>query len=431
MRPFTSTIRRRYSVDDQALERYPQLPFEVPAGASSFEVTLGFDRSRGVIDLGCEGPEGVFPQRWRGWSGGARDSFVITEGAATPGYLPGVGPGTWQVVLGLHQLAPPSDPRQPFERRPDPVEVTLEIRVPATRAPETDALSDLTTTPRASSRRLPALDGLTWFAGDLHAHTTHSDGTQSIDQLAAAAAGRGLDFLAVTDHNTTSHFAHLREASSRHGIALLAGQEVTTHRGHANAFGDIGWVDFRRPAPEWVQQVAADGGLLSINHAIDADCAWQHPLGVSPPLLEFWHSSWFGNQTATGPWAFWRTWRDRARAMAAPDPILIGGSDFHRPDDGYPPGTPTTWVAATEASPEAIVEGLAAGRVMISRFPGPGEPVMVRLHDEVVVVDGDGCLVVDETGQARVIHGDRVTIGTEPGTVLRLEAADRTMLAVC
>ena len=51
-----------------------------------------------------------------------------------------------------------------------------------------------------------------WLAGDFHSHTVHSDGVLSVGGLAALAASRGLDFLAVTDHNTTSHHAHLPEA---------------------------------------------------------------------------------------------------------------------------------------------------------------------------------------------------------------------------
>ena len=49
--------------------------------------------------------------------------------------------------------------------------------------------------------------------------------------------------------------------------SLLPGQEVTTDAGHANAFGPVEWVDFRRPAAEWAKVVAEAGGLLSINRS--------------------------------------------------------------------------------------------------------------------------------------------------------------------
>src|SRR5690625_6690054 len=72
-------------------------------------------------------------------------------------------------------------------------------------------------------------------------HSADSDGEQSVSELATLATGNGLDFLAVTEHNTISHLPHLPRVGARHDITLLPGQEVTTPTGHANAIGDIGW----------------------------------------------------------------------------------------------------------------------------------------------------------------------------------------------
>src|SRR5690625_4454800 len=116
----THTERLHLTIDDQVAQRYYPVPVAVPAGAPSMSVRLSYDTDRGVVDLGCEGPEG-----WRGWSGGARDRFTITTSEATPGYLPGeLEGGTWQVVLGLHQL--------PAEG----LEVTVEVSSPAAEPPE-------------------------------------------------------------------------------------------------------------------------------------------------------------------------------------------------------------------------------------------------------------------------------------------------------
>lgn len=402
-----------FSVDleQQAADRYPEFAFELGA-ADSVEVVLRYDQTQAVIDLGCTGPQG-----WVGWSGGARDSFVISHQAATPGYLPGLPTGRWAVVLGLHKLPA------------NPVPVHIEVHSPARREVPGDAVLGHRdgwpappTSDRASSRELPCEPGLHWYAGDLHTHSVHSDGTLRLAELAVAAAGRGLDFLAVTEHNTTSHFAHLPAIGAAYGLGLIPGQEVTTHRGHANAFGEIGFVDFRRPADEWLTAVEADGGLLSINHPLQDDCAWQHPLATLPPLLEFWHISWFLDLTNTAPWAWWQRW-DRSAT-------IIGGSDFHDPAQGFPPGTPTTWVAATEPTPDAILAGVRAGRTAISRFPGPGEPVLVRVADELVAIDAAGCVLIDEQGRREVVRADQQSWAGHTG-LHRLVAADGTMLAVC
>jgi hypothetical protein len=424
--------RLRLSIDDQIANRYLEVPFEIPAGRTpdALEVTLAYDRDTAVIDLGCRDPE-----RWRGWSGGARSRFAITPVAATPGYEPGeLVPGRWAVVLGLHGM--------PVE--PTDVTVTIATGVdaggvedepPAPPRPSGAALNGSSlnrSMPRSTrlGRDLPAPDGLTWYAGDLHAHTTHSDGTLSIAQLAAAAAGRGLDFLAVTDHNTVSHHAHLPAMGAAYDVCLLPGQEVTTHAGHANAFGDIGWIDFRRPAAQWLSDVEERGGILSVNHPIQDDCGWLYP--VRTGFLELWHISWFLDLTATGPWAYLRA-SGGEPGMTGPltGPVLLGGSDFHTPEQGFPPGTPTTWVAAEDRTPDAILDAVRHGRTAISRFPGPDEPVLVRVGDNLVAVDADGTVLVDATGGRHRVRGDRATFAapSEHGP-FRLEAADRTLLAI-
>src|ERR1700746_3082487 len=89
----------RWTITDRIASAWHYLPVEVPAGSCGLRVELDYDRSAAVLDLGCMGPAG-----FRGWSGGARRSFVITAAAATPGYLCGeLEPGTWQVMIGIHQ----------------------------------------------------------------------------------------------------------------------------------------------------------------------------------------------------------------------------------------------------------------------------------------------------------------------------------------
>ena len=222
----TLVWRRTCTPDDQLASRFVEVPFEV-SGQESIEVRLSYDTSAAVVDLGCLGPHG-----WVGWSGGARTSYVITRTAATPGYLAGIEDGRWAVLLGLHRVPAAG------------VEVVVEVDVPATRGVEVEpARPPVPEGPRGSARGLPAPAGLTWFAGDFHTHSYHSDGTLSPAQLAAAAAGRGLDFIAVTDHNTTSHWCELADVGDAYDISLIPGQEVTTFRGHANVFGDVGLID--------------------------------------------------------------------------------------------------------------------------------------------------------------------------------------------
>lgn len=409
-----SVRRLHLDLAQQAIDRYLPVPFDVAPGAASLEVSLRLDRRGNAIDVGLEGPAG-----FRGWSGAARDHVVITAAAATPGYLPGAPePGRWSVILGLHWLPEAG------------VDVAVETLVPAVAEIEAPRLAPVVETVRGSARDLPAPPGLAWYAGDFHAHTEHSDGAVSVDELAARAAAAGLDFLAVTDHNTVSHHAVLPAAAARHRVTLIPGQEVTTHRGHANAYGDIGWVDFRRPAAEWVADVARRGGILSVNHPLDTDCAWQHPLPVRPPALELWHISWFRDLTATGPWALWHTWGEA---------VIIGGSDWHDPAAPWTVGTPTTWVCAADASPDAILAAVAAGRTAVSVGVRPdatvdpfGTPVLLRLGDDLIADRAQGLWLVDIDGTRRRITQPRQRIAAprEHGPY-HLQDAQRWVMAIC
>ena len=371
----------RWTLADRFASAWHYLPVEVPPGSCGLRVELAYDRSAAVLDLGCAGPSG-----FRGWSGSVRESFVITADSATPGYLPGeLEPGTWQVVVGIYRLPPAG------------IEYWLTAEVSSrpgelSPGPEPAPPPPLPAADRPPARSLPANPGRRWLAGDLHTHTVHSDGVQTVSELARYAAGRGLDFLAVTDHNTVSHHAELPAAAARYGITLLPGQEVTTPGGHAGALGDTGWIDFRRPADSWLDQTQRRGGLLSVNHPIGGEVSWTLPMRGRPPLVEVWHWSWVDLRW-TAPLAWWLAWDAGA--------IPVGGSDWHRPGSDAPPGAPTTWVECDGDGPEAVLDGLRAGRVTISaRRDGP---VLLRADDEVIAIDAEGATLAGPDGpRARV-----------------------------
>src|ERR671932_692729 len=53
---------------------------------------------------------------------------------------------------------------------------------------------------------LPDLVALDDLRGDLHCHTTTSDGTQTAEEMAQEARERGLEYLAITDHSASHGF---------------------------------------------------------------------------------------------------------------------------------------------------------------------------------------------------------------------------------
>jgi PHP domain len=393
----------RWTLEDRFASPWHYLPVEVGPGTAGLRVELEYERADGtVLDLGCLGPSG-----FRGWSGSARTSFVITGDAATPGYLPGeIEAGRWQVMIGVYRV-PPSGVRY---------RVTAEttrhggyLLPPAGPAPP----APLTRPPR---RDLPADPGRRWLAGDLHAHTVHSDGVLTVQELAVLAVERGLDFLAVTDHNTVSHHAELGAAARRYGITLLPGQEVTTDGGHAGALGEVGWVDFRREPDDWLETTEAGGGLLSVNHPIAGPVSWTRPMRRRPPLVEVWHWSWLDKRWTT-PLAWWLAWDAAA--------IPVGGSDWHREGSDAPPGCPTTWVECSGNEPGDVLDGLRAGRVAISAERDG--PVLLRQDGDLVAIDADGTTLTGPRGPCARVRGDLARLPGPAGPHRLLDAGGTTL----
>ena len=62
---------------------------------------------------------------------------------------------------------------------------------------------------------------------DLHSHTTASDGSLSANELLKLAAERGVDELAITDHDSVDSVAEAIELSSNYGVSVVPGVEIS------------------------------------------------------------------------------------------------------------------------------------------------------------------------------------------------------------
>ena len=62
---------------------------------------------------------------------------------------------------------------------------------------------------------------------DLHSHSTYSDGLLDPGALVRRAASRGVDFLALTDHDELAGLAEARAAAAEAGITLVNGSELS------------------------------------------------------------------------------------------------------------------------------------------------------------------------------------------------------------
>jgi hypothetical protein len=344
---------------------YVQVPFPVPAGTERVTITFeytGKDQHT-ALDLGLLDPAGL-----RCWSGGNKSTLTVGLMDATPSCLPGAIPaGTWNVLIGVPNI------RANVESH-----YTIHVDLSSTGAVAAEP----------EILREPLRPGPAWFRGDLHMHTAHSDG-QCASQTGKmvpcpvyftvdAAARRGLDFIAITDHNASSQYDAMRELQPYFDkLLLIPGREITTFQGHINFLGSTDFVDFRldgKTVPDMNALLrAADsvGAITSINHPdsptgeICMGCGWTPATPVDMHLLTSVEAVNEGDEMhGISELPFWNKELNRGCRLTG-----IGGSDNHRPmiplDHAGSIGTPTTVVYATELSAPAILDGIRAGHVFI------------------------------------------------------------------
>ena len=136
--------------------------------------------------------------------------------------------------------------------------------------PRTTRTATFTIAPAASAR------------GAVHVHTTRSDGSGTVDEVAAAAARAGLRFVVVTDHGDGTR-PPLAPAY-RSGVLVIDGVEISTTHGHYLALG-LGQAPYRLAgdAADVVEDVRRLGGFGVVAHPDSPKPAlswrdWQAPV---------------------------------------------------------------------------------------------------------------------------------------------------------
>jgi hypothetical protein len=401
-------------------QTYIEVPFSVPEGVHRISVDFRYTgkEQRAAIDIGI-----ADPVRFRGASGGNKSHFTISETDATPSYLPGaILSGRWRLLLAVPNMRP---------------QVTAHYRAEIRfNAPEEEI--GFTAQPLETGKR--------WYRGDLHMHTAHSDGScpsQSgrnvpcpLFLTVQTASSRGLDFIAITDHNTDSQYDAMRELQPYFDrVLLIPGREMTTFYGHFNVFGVTQFMDWRvikggLDLNAVLHDVRSKGGIASVNHAESPGgedcmgCRWEPQTGTDMNLFSAVEVI-NGGRTMFSSEKYWDAQLREGHRLAA-----IGGSDSHNATAAPgPPGSigwPTTVVEADELSVPAILNAIRAGRTFIDctashdkvlDFEAESGGVSAGMGGSLHAADGAAIHLHVHTiaAQGSLVHV--LVDGEEPGTI--------------
>lgn len=191
------------------------------------------------------------------------------------------------------------------------------------------------------------------YAGNIHIHTSYSDGRSSIDEIAAFAADAGLRYIIITDHET---LAGLPEEGIRHGVVVLVGAELNKESHHYLVLDLDRLLEGNESDPqEMIHRVRNAGGFGILAHPFEKGSPyidkgktykWTHMPKSGFDGLEIWNytSYWRGRVTSIPRTVYWFFF-NRKGAVDQPPPeglafwddctrrglkiTAIGSSDAH------------------------------------------------------------------------------------------------------
>lgn len=226
------------------------------------------------------------------------------------------------------------------------------------------------------------LDATTFQKGNIHTHTTWSDGDHPPQDVYAWYRDRGYAFLAITDHNNLTEPAIFRLLERKKKFIMITGEEVTMwgagKQVHVNALCHKRTIGGKKLPTQgavlaWgVTKIKEQGGVALVNHPNWdwALSAADLPSARGAALLEIWsghpHVHTLGDGARPSHEALWDimlTQGETFSAAAVDDAHSYGP---RAPENAPRPGRAWIYTYAPELSRKAICEALGQGKLYAS-----------------------------------------------------------------
>ncbi|MCD4828977.1 MAG: hypothetical protein K8R90_06060 [Candidatus Cloacimonetes bacterium] len=219
-----------------------------------------------------------------------------------------------------------------------------------------------------------------WFKGNLHIHSTLSDGGRTLPELAKLYADAGYDFLTRMDHWVASDAA---ADTTSYPLLWLDGAELDGHDYAGGYYHVVCLGHFEGISPEMgfvaaIESVRRQGGLLILAHpawcgnSMDEALRWQfHGVEVYNHICH-----WLNGKSDSR--AYWN-----AMLLRNSDTLGIGADDAHLRANNQVWNGAWVHVSAPELTREAIMDAIRRGRFYSSQGPDFKSIELVDGHIEV------------------------------------------------
>lgn len=232
--------------------------------------------------------------------------------------------------------------------------------------------------------------GAIWLKGNLHTHTTRSDGALPPQETVDLYAARGYDFLMLSDHDTLGQ----PETLDGHKMLLIRGNEISAGGPHLLHVGANRFIEADENRQHTIDAVNADGGMAILCHP-----NWEEHFNHYPYEQLLALKDYAGIEILNGVVVFLP---GEARATNKWDRLLSAGKRVwgYGNDDthwGAPHvGIAWTVVRAKERSVPAVLEALRDGSCYVSS----------GVEIESIKCTGPVLQVIAPTAQAMAVYGD-------------------------
>ena len=282
---------------------------------------MGDLKPSNTIDIGLMDEKGNF----LGWSGSAHKTIYVGQYDSSAGYLcQKIGGGKWQIIIGAYHVMD------------EGVEVTYSIDF--------------------------EYEGEVLLFGDLHMHSTASDGVFSAYELGKLAKEKALDFIGIANHNNFSENLALPHID---GLTFVPAVEWTHYKGHMNFFGVPAPFEnsFIANTKEEMKSILSHakslGAVISVNHPLCPICPYKWEAEEVFDMMEIWNGPMRPSNVKAVEW--WTSLLKKGRQIP-----IVGGSDFHKPKQFTKLGSPVTGVYSPSRSAEDILSAIRKGNCFVA-----------------------------------------------------------------
>lgn len=215
---------------------------------------------------------------------------------------------------------------------------------------------------QSQKRRRPLYHDLLLLTGDLHCHSCHSqDGVFTVDKIAAYCVAAGMDFAAITDHNSIGALSE--EKDRRDGFIFIPGSECSLDEscGHFNVLG-INDIEIspnmlkKEEIVEYMERMRARGALIQLNHPFAGTLGWHVGWDIPFDMVEIWNRVYSPKNQRAIDW--WHEQLRQGRRIPA-----TGGTDSHTTKSER---FPINCVYAAERTADSILDAVKKGHSFIS-----------------------------------------------------------------